>query len=194
MEVISVAGQHQVSVLFQVWYVGLAVPCGINYSNSARLAIILGTGILFGCLIHAFFRKFPTAPGMPLAATCSMAISANCHRLAEDVNAHLLPVQWGVYNLDDGHGRAKCAFTTSRYVQQPRVGQALFGLPKDKKEKTKTEEVENAKRHWCEFNFSRLWTSSKSTQRLEKRKLGVSFDIKRCFTRRKTPWQRVHRD
>lgn len=55
-------------------------------------------------------RRYPT--GMPLSATCSGAISAACHPPADDVDAALLPVQWGVVSLEDGLGH--CSFSSKK--------------------------------------------------------------------------------
>jgi hypothetical protein len=44
--------------------------------------------------------KYPT--GMPLVGSCSAAVSAACHRPAEDVDASLLPVQWGAVTHGEG--------------------------------------------------------------------------------------------
>ncbi|KAF8864403.1 hypothetical protein BDZ45DRAFT_797496 [Acephala macrosclerotiorum] len=41
-------------------------------------------------------RIFLASSAMPLAASCSAIIGANCHRPKMDVDTHLLPVQWGV--------------------------------------------------------------------------------------------------
>ena len=71
------------------------------------------------------FRRLPS--GMPLVSTCSVAISAACHRPVEDVDAHLLPVQWGVVTADD-EKVGRCAFTTLRTVHPPDEGQVYTGL------------------------------------------------------------------
>lgn len=63
----------------------------------------------------------------PLASTCSAAISAACHRPAEDVDAHLFPVRWGDVGeyedtvLDDVSAARPhhCCFTTARDVSKP---------------------------------------------------------------------------
>ncbi len=55
-------------------------------------------------------RKYAT--GMPLSATCSGAISAACHPPPDDVDAALLPVQWGVVSSDDGLGH--CSFSSKK--------------------------------------------------------------------------------
>jgi hypothetical protein len=47
------------------------------------IAILVGLG----------FRRYKG--GMPLSATCSVIISAACHRPDGDKEAHLFPVKWG---------------------------------------------------------------------------------------------------
>jgi hypothetical protein len=73
---------------------------------------------------------------MPLASTCSAAISAACHRPALDTDAYLLPVQWGVIEEDailvgesgpSGEKLKRCAFTTARDVRLPEEGEVLVG-------------------------------------------------------------------
>lgn len=67
------------------------------------------TAMIIGFLMLAFliglgFRKLGS---MPVAGSCSVAISAACHRPEEDVDAALLPVQWGeVQGTKDGVGHA----------------------------------------------------------------------------------------
>ena len=58
---------------------------------------------------------------MPLASTCSAAISAACQRPEDDKEAHLLPVQWRVVDTDD-QNQGCCSFTTARTVAAPSVG------------------------------------------------------------------------
>ena len=64
---------------------------------------------------------------MPLASTCSAAISAACHRPHADNEAHLLPVQWGVIDQDES-GRDRCSFTTFREVALPTPGMDYVGI------------------------------------------------------------------
>lgn len=80
--------------------------CG--YSPEAIiLAIVVGIMIILGTLVTAA-RRYP--PGMPLASTCSAAISAACHRLPNDVDAAVLPIQWGVVSTENGIGH--CSFSS----------------------------------------------------------------------------------
>ena len=64
---------------------------------------------------------------MPLASTCSAAISAACHTPPEDEDAYLLPVQWGVVN-SEGELPVRCAFTTSRTVRFLKDGDMVSTL------------------------------------------------------------------
>jgi hypothetical protein len=115
-----------------------------GYSTSATLAAICsGLFMLLGFVLNAF----RTIPGnMPLASTCSAAISAACHRPEEDREAHLLPVQWGVIP-DDTEGdtnensrqRKRCAFTTHRDVRPPNEHDWLWGLSATKQDQPGSE-------------------------------------------------------
>lgn len=66
---------------------------------------------------------------MPLAATSSVAISAACHHPDEDVDAHLLPVKWGIITQETP---ARTAFTTLRDVRPPRENEEIVGFEEDK--------------------------------------------------------------
>jgi len=66
-------------------------------------------------------------PSMPLAGSCSAAISAACHRPDWDVDASLNAVQWGVIpGSDDKSGVAHCCFT-SAVVEQVQDGKQYAG-------------------------------------------------------------------
>ena len=101
--------------------------CG--YSPMAMIiVIILGSiivllGICFG------FRK--AGGGIPLAGSCSAAISAACHPPEADVNASLKRVMWGVVAEDsfqhEGESVGHCSFTSSK-VEAPVVGKLYAGL------------------------------------------------------------------
>ncbi|KAH7413703.1 hypothetical protein DE146DRAFT_600846 [Phaeosphaeria sp. MPI-PUGE-AT-0046c] len=85
--------------------------------TSVLATLIAVSGVVVGRL------RFPA--GMPVAGSCSAAISAACHPPPEDADAHLLPVQWGVVSHGDetsedaiGH----CSFS-SLPVEQPIPGQ-----------------------------------------------------------------------
>ena len=95
----------------------------IGYSNIAIITVIaLGTvvvplGILTG------FRRYP--PGMPLAASCSAAISAACHRPEGDTDAAEKPLMWGAVETEGSIGH--CCFTSFE-VEKPVVGRLYTGL------------------------------------------------------------------
>ncbi|KAL0263645.1 hypothetical protein SLS55_002626 [Diplodia seriata] len=66
--------------------------CG--YSPVAIImTVVVGSVIVLGGLGLAL-RRYPA--GMPLASSCSATISAACHPPEDDVDASVLPVQWGV--------------------------------------------------------------------------------------------------
>ena len=69
------------------------ITCG--YSPIAILtSILVGSLTLIVGLLNGF-RRYP-ATSMPLAASCSAAISAACHATQDDSEAHLKAVRWGV--------------------------------------------------------------------------------------------------
>ncbi len=95
----------------------------IGYSNIAIITVI-ALGILVVLLgILNGFRIFQ--PGMPLAGSCSAAISAACHRPKEDVDATQKSLMWGVVEVEGDIGH--CCFTSFR-VQKPTVGKLYAGL------------------------------------------------------------------
>ena len=85
-----------------------------------NIALIIG-GALVLAICTFSLRRLPQ--GMPLAFTCSAAISAACHPPhPEDGEAHMFPVQWGAMSRDDHTGVSHCAFTTARDVAPPIPG------------------------------------------------------------------------
>jgi hypothetical protein len=87
------------------------------------LCTILGTIIAIGGLVIGRFRY---AAGMPVAGSCSAAISAACHPLPEDTNASILPVQWGAVTHGKSGNKGElpvghCTFS-SFPVEQPKPG------------------------------------------------------------------------
>jgi hypothetical protein len=82
------------------------------------LAIIIG-GFLLLALVALGMRRY--SGEVPLASTCSAAISALCHAPEEDTEVALFPVMWGDVSHDEidvGH----CSFTTAADVKEPIVG------------------------------------------------------------------------
>lgn len=75
----------------------LYITCG--YSPIAILtSILVGSLTLIVGLLNGF-RRYP-ATSMPLAASCSAALSAACHPPRSDHNAHLKAVKWGVCSCE----------------------------------------------------------------------------------------------
>ena len=90
--------------------------CG--YSCIAIISVLFAGSLLLTLGFINGFRRFPS--GMPLAATCSVAISAACHPTADDTDAAFRPVQYGEVETKDGVRH--CTFT-SYAVTTPVVGE-----------------------------------------------------------------------
>lgn len=84
---------------------GLIDPTTVGTCGFSPLAIIFVIASC-ACLMIAVIvlgqRKFKG--GMPLAGSCSAAISAACHRPDWDEDASMQPVQWGVVQDSFSHG------------------------------------------------------------------------------------------
>ena len=78
------------------------------------LTTIVGSCIVLGGVATAL-RKFPA--GMPLASSCSAAISAACHPPSEDIDAAVLPVQWGAVDVVGKGKVGHCTFTSMRVTE-----------------------------------------------------------------------------
>jgi hypothetical protein len=63
---------------------------------------------------------------IPLVSSCSIAISAACHRPQDDVDAHLLPITWGIVSLGTDVP-TRCSFTTFKNVRSPIDGETISG-------------------------------------------------------------------
>ena len=89
----------------------------IGYSCIAIITVIfLGAIMILLGVLNGFRRH----GGMPLAGSCSAAISAACHRPEEDVDAATKPVMWGVVSSENGVGH--CCFTSFE-VSRPVPGE-----------------------------------------------------------------------
>ncbi|PGH21346.1 hypothetical protein AJ80_03397 [Polytolypa hystricis UAMH7299] len=75
------------------------LSCG--YSPIAMIFVIIVAGIMFAFGVGTAMRRLP--PGIPLAGSCSAAISAACHSHNDGPEAAVLPLQWGVTH-DDANG------------------------------------------------------------------------------------------
>lgn len=88
---------------------------------------LLGITISF-VLGVVFLLAYITTPlvryksDMPLAGTCSLAISAACHRDEDDTDAHLMPLKWGVISEDKDTGIGHACFSTMTDNARPDQG------------------------------------------------------------------------
>ena len=91
--------------------------CG--YSPLAIVCVIVFGSLMFIALLTAGF--IPYRRGMPLASSCSMAISAACHPESEN-RVSTQEVQWGVLEASDNQANVRhCSFSEGS-VSQPVVG------------------------------------------------------------------------
>lgn len=88
-------------------------PIGIIFAFALAITMLFALGVV------AIVSKYPDT--IPLMSTNSAAISAACHPPADDIDAYLLPVQWGVISSEDSM-IGECSFTTSKDVQAPVPG------------------------------------------------------------------------
>ena len=88
-------------------------PVAIILTTIVGSLIVIG-GVLLG------FRKYPA--GMPLASSCSAAISAACHPPKEDVDAAVSPVSWGVVKNGEGRDCVGHISFSSMVLSAPVIG------------------------------------------------------------------------
>ena len=97
--------------------------CG--YSNLATfIAMFLGTGMIIALLITGQRRLDPQ---IPLVGSCSLAISAACHRPDGDTDAAFKPLKWGAIRHETESGPGHCCFITYK-VEQPIFGHHYAGF------------------------------------------------------------------
>jgi hypothetical protein len=86
--------------------------CGFSPA-AIILTFALGTMVAIAGILVALFRYYP--PGIPLAGSCSAAISAACHPPSEDVDVSLGPLQWGAIpgaeKEENGRVVGHCSFS-----------------------------------------------------------------------------------
>ena len=100
---------------------------GCGFSASALVAVMaLGSVLVIMLLVNAF-RSLDSV--MPLVGSCSLAISAACHRPSDDEDAAYLPVQWGAVTQPAGREPGHCCLTSFK-VKPPIVGQRYAGYEK----------------------------------------------------------------
>jgi hypothetical protein len=74
---------------------------GCGYSPLATFIAMIAGLTAMGVLVLFGLRRLRS--NMPLASSCSAAISAACHPPPGDSDASLKPVKWGVVQLDSGN-------------------------------------------------------------------------------------------
>lgn len=103
--------------------------CG--YSNIAIICVIALGVLVISVGVANGFRKYDSS--MPLARSCSAAISAACHPPEGDVDASSKELMWGVVDegiaSDDGPAIGHCCFTSSK-VSTPIEGHLYVGSSK----------------------------------------------------------------
>ena len=82
------------------------------------LTVVVGVVFAVGAIL---LGRLKYDDCMPLAGSCSVAISAACHALEYDkANGYMMPVTWGVVEVKGGIGR--CAVTTAADIESPKEG------------------------------------------------------------------------
>jgi hypothetical protein len=75
------------------------------------------------------FRRYDSR--IPIVGSCSAAISAACHRPADDEDAALEAVKWGVVEREDTGGVGHCCLSSFE-VREPVEGARYAGMkPKE---------------------------------------------------------------
>jgi hypothetical protein len=91
--------------------------CGFSITSLIVLLSVFGALLLTIGIIG--LRKMDAK--IPIAASCSLAISAACHPPPGDVDAHLAKVQWGVTQNEVVTGFGHCSLS-SKPVTEPEEG------------------------------------------------------------------------
>ncbi|KAK3637796.1 hypothetical protein LTR56_012002 [Elasticomyces elasticus] len=111
-------------VVAAVAYGGDGIPQVPTYTSAYSLEAIVVTACVGFTLICALvvlgMQRYSGT--IPLASSCSAAISAACHPPEGDFEAALFRIQWGVVSVDE-HGVGHCSLTTARDVLPPELGQ-----------------------------------------------------------------------
>ena len=92
--------------------------CTCGYSV---LSLIVLMGVLYLGMMCTFISSYRhIEEKLPLAANCSLVLSAACHPPPDDVDAYKRPVRWGVVH-SRFQGIGHCSIT-SEEVTQPQAG------------------------------------------------------------------------
>ncbi|KIW04859.1 uncharacterized protein PV09_04041 [Verruconis gallopava] len=109
-------------IVLQVWWgepyedndVGSVSTVGYS-PVAAIICLLIGVSMLVALVFVALGRY---KPGIPLAASCSAAISAACHLERNEPDAAVLPLLWGVAASEQWDRIGHCAFS-SLGVREP---------------------------------------------------------------------------
>lgn len=100
------------------------LSCGYT-PMAILLSMVVGSIVPLSALLTGLRKHHPD---MPLAGTTSIAISAACHAPPDDVDAAVLPIQWGVVSVENGVGH--CCFS-SKLVTPPIPNRRYLGSKND---------------------------------------------------------------
>ncbi|KAF2452340.1 hypothetical protein BDY21DRAFT_407015, partial [Lineolata rhizophorae] len=99
----------------------------VGYSPFALVFCLVVAVGMTAALVALALRRYRR--GMPLAGSCSAAISAACHPPRCDADASALPVKWGALIEEPVDGVGHCTFTSLR-VEPPNGGRRYAGMGK----------------------------------------------------------------
>ena len=101
------------------------VTCG--FSPFAVICVMMAGGAIIIFAVVLGMRRF--SPKIPVVGSCSMAISAACHRPGWDVDAAIEAVHWGVIpGAVASGGIGHCSFSSGD-VYPPTPGHSYAGAP-----------------------------------------------------------------
>ncbi|CEF74722.1 unnamed protein product [Fusarium graminearum] len=120
--------ESYIKIRTEFQYQGTVVTCG--YSPIAIICVIITSGLMAVAVFTTALRRLPT--GMPVAASCSVAIAPACRQpdgFSHPEEAPLLPLQWGVMTIErEGSDREitdHCGFSHES-VEKPEDGHAYY--------------------------------------------------------------------
>ncbi|KAF2496631.1 hypothetical protein BU16DRAFT_337514 [Lophium mytilinum] len=96
---------------------GSKSACG--FSRLSFLVLSITFTLLFCLILAMSLRRWRI--NIPLAASCSLVISAACHPRSDEVDPHLKAVQWGLIAEGAIDGIEHCALSTNA-VKKPQYG------------------------------------------------------------------------
>jgi hypothetical protein len=100
---------------------GTVSACGFSYLSLVVLLfsfLLLLAGVVFVSLWKMQMR-------LPVAGSCSLAISAACHASPDEVDPHLARLQWGVVEYEVVKGFKHCSLS-SETVTEPEEGKKYY--------------------------------------------------------------------